>query len=180
MRAKHVIAMLWWAFGCSAVVAQDAVALARQCEAAQQIAPGERIAACTRMLGLTAQNPRAQAMVYTNRAWPYSLQGRFDLAMADLDQALRLQPNSAIVLNDRGFTFLRMGRLDLALANYNAALQSDPGTVYALYGRGIVQARQGHAAAAQVDLDAARRLQPGVDAFFEGLGVKPSCLRRSN
>ena len=143
----------------------------RQCEAAQAIASDARIAACTRLLEAAKAGSNARAMALTNRAWPYSLLRRFDLAIADLDEALRLAPNSAVILNDRAFARLRMGQLEAALADYDAALRIDPATVFSLFGRGLVRARQGDKEAAQRDFDAARRLQPDVEAVFARLGV---------
>lgn len=144
---------------------------ARQCEAAEAITPDARIAACTRLLDQGTANARSRAMVLTNRAWPYSLQRRFDLAIADLNEASRLVPNSAVILNDRAFARLRMGQLDAALADYEGALRIDPATVFSLFGRGLVEARRGDKISAQRDFDAARRLQPDVEAVFARLGV---------
>lgn len=144
----------------------------RQCEAAEAVAPDARIMACTRLLDTGTANVHSRAMVLTNRAWPYSLQRRFDLAIADLDEALRLMPNSAVILNDRGFARLRMGQLEAAQADYDAALRIDPATVFSLFGRGLVKARRGDKISAQRDFDAARRLQPDVEAVFARLGMK--------
>ena len=154
------------------VAAQEMRQLAQTCDATIAGGTAERIAACTKLIDSRSLSPHDQALAHMHRAWPESISGKLDLALNDLNEATRLDPQSAIVLSERGFTQLRLGRLDAAIADYTAALRRNPRTVYALYGRGIARLRNNDKGG-NADLEAARVLQAGVDNLFAGLGIRP-------
>jgi tetratricopeptide (TPR) repeat protein len=52
--------------------------------------------------------------------------GDLDGAMADYNEALRLNPQYALAYNNRGNIFLQRGDFDTAINNYEAALRIDP------------------------------------------------------
>ena len=157
----------------TAVPAQQFEQLAQVCDASLASSAAERIAACTQLIEAQVLAPHDAAMAHMHRAWPYSLQGKYELAILDLDAAAGLDPQSAMILSDRGFARLRMGQTDAAIADYSAALQLNPRTVYALYGRGLAALRNGETAKGNADLAAARNLDSRVDSVFAALGFRP-------
>ena len=153
--------------------AQDFRQLAQTCDATLSSHPAARIAACTALIETRSLNLHDSALAYMHRAWPYSQAGNMDLALQDLNEAARLDPQSPMILSDRGFARLQLNQLAAAIADYDAALRLNPRTVYALYGRGIARLRTGDTIGGNADLDAARRMQANVDNVFAGLGIKP-------
>ena len=156
----------------SPAAAQELKQLAQTCDATIASGPAERIAACTRLIDGRSLNAREASLAYMHRAWPESISGSLDQALDDLNEAVKLAPQSPIVRSERGFVQLRLGRLNAAIADYTIALQLDPRTVYAFYGRGIARLRNNDKSG-NADLEAARALQTGVDNVFAGLGIRP-------
>jgi tetratricopeptide (TPR) repeat protein len=57
---------------------------------------------------------------------------KYDQAITDFDQALKLDPTKADALRNRGSSSRAKGELDLALADYDGSLRNKPdnATVY--------------------------------------------------
>jgi len=66
------------------------------------------------------------ADMYNNRGWAYVKQGKYDLALADCAQSLRLAPNNANTLHTRGSAYMGKGQLDRAIADFEEAVRIDP------------------------------------------------------
>ena len=58
--------------------------------------------------------------------------GRFSAAIDDLDQAIRLKPDSAAAFLERGFAYGKMGEYQRAIHDLSRALDLQPGMVTAL------------------------------------------------
>ena len=172
MFALATLATLVWLVGTAPSGAQEFQQLAQTCDARVATSSANRIAACTTLIDSRSLTPHDEALGRMHRAWPQSLSGRLDLALADLNAAVELDPKSAVIWSDRGFTRLRLGQMREAIVDYTSALQLNPRTVYALYGRGLARLRLGDAGGS-ADLDAARGLQAGVDGVFAALGLRP-------
>jgi protein O-GlcNAc transferase len=71
-----------------------------------------------------------------DRGNAYRALGRFEEALADLESAARLLPDSPHVLNNRGNVLRDLGRLPEALADFNAALALLPDFTTACSNRG--------------------------------------------
>lgn len=69
---------------------------------------------------------------YYARGRSWSVQGRSDLAIADFDQAIALNPKFGAAFNCRGNEYFRLGDYERAIADYNEAvfLDPNPGIVY--------------------------------------------------
>ena len=107
---------------------------------------------------------------YNSRCWTKATMN-LDLrsALADCNEALRLDPTSPAALDSRGFTRLRLADYDGAIDDLNAALKLRPTQAGSLYARGIAKARKGLDGTA--DLRAARQASPGVDVEYLSYGV---------
>jgi len=110
--------------------------------------------------------------LWNNRCWIRAVEGEeLDYALADCNEALRLDPQHAAALDSRGLVYLKRGDNAAALADYEAALRLEPNRGHYLYGRGVARLRMGNSAG-QADLDAAERAEPGVSRLYQGYGVQ--------
>lgn len=84
------------------------------------------VALCTRLLGhrKLERDDRLKALIARGGALAQS--GQVDRAIADYDDALRLEPKQPDVLNARGELWLRKGDRPKALLDFSAALKLQP------------------------------------------------------
>jgi tetratricopeptide (TPR) repeat protein len=105
--------------------------------------------------------------------WERAMGNRdLQLALAECDAALRLQPNDPNTWDSRGFVHLRLNRLHGAIADYDAALKIDPKLASSLYGRGLAKLRKGDAAGGNADTAAAKAIKPDIAEEFASYGMK--------
>lgn len=84
----------------------------------------------------------ASPNILTRRGWAYLMQSR-QLALADFDEAIRLNPESGDSYNGRGYARVLLGQVDEATADADEALQRGPRAfeVYfnaaAIYGQAV-------------------------------------------
>ena len=86
--------------------------------------------------------------------------GQVDQAIADYDQALRLDANFADAYCNRGVAWNAKGDHDKALADLDQSLRLDPHSAVAYYNRGDVWIDKGQYNRALDDFDQALRLDP--------------------
>jgi tetratricopeptide (TPR) repeat protein len=99
------------------------------------------IAACSRAIASDRYDGADLAVLYNNRGSEYHGKGDSDRAMADYDQAIRLDPQYALAYGNRGRTELYSGALDKALADLDLASELDPKYAYAALWLDIVAKR---------------------------------------
>src|SRR5262249_50224237 len=104
----------------------------------------------------------------------YLKQGRYELASADFDAAIKLSPNDPIALNDRCYTEAIIGRLVEAFADCNRSLEIAADGWYTLDSRGYAYLRSGDYARAIADYDAAIKL-----SSVRSSGLAPSYYGRA-
>ena len=77
---------------------------------------------------LIKQNPRRQDAhaAYHNRGKAWSEKGDYDKAIADYNEAIRLDPKFAIAYHNRGGAWGSKGDYDKAIADYNEVIRLDP------------------------------------------------------
>ena len=73
---------------------------------------------------------------YANRGTLYAQQKESDLALADYNEAIRINPNFSMVYNNRGIIYREQKKWELALAGYNKVIQINPNDGYAYNNRG--------------------------------------------
>jgi tetratricopeptide (TPR) repeat protein len=96
-----------------------------------------RIAACTSIIA-AGKNAYAAAAAYNNRGNAYYHKHDYDLAIADYDQAIKLNPQFAEAYSGRGNALDQQGDLDRALADLDRAIQLNPRLANAYVSRGNV------------------------------------------
>jgi tetratricopeptide (TPR) repeat protein len=78
------------------------------------------------------------AEAFYNRGKEWAAKGEFDLALADYDQALALNPKHADAYYHRGMVWGAKGDVDRAIADFDRAIELNPGPGLARYYRGHI------------------------------------------
>lgn len=105
-----------------------------------------------------------EAYIYLNRS---VRRPKADVAgrRADLDAALKLQPDFTDAIAEKAKLQADSGDLPGAISTYSAALSKSPDDPTLLTGRGIAYARSGNKAGADVDFERARGKMAGAEAL---------------
>lgn len=112
---------------------------------------------------LSSKSTPTTADEFVQRGYERQNQGDDDLALADFDAALKLDPKSAIALADRGISLIHKGRLDAAEADLTAAARLAPRNVVPLHGLGMLAVARGDRKAAITAFSQAIALDPDDD-----------------
>jgi lipoprotein NlpI len=99
-------------------------------------------------------------MAFNNRGYAYSDKGDNDRAIADYDEAIRIDPKDANAFYNRGIAWLEKDNPDRAVADYNEAIRIDPTFARGFVGRGAAYSAKGNNDRAVADYDEAIRLDP--------------------
>ena len=97
--------------------------------------------------------------------------GDFHRAIADLDQAIRLDPTDAKAYNIRANAWDYVGASDRALADYDEAIRHDPNNPAVFHDRGMMWRRKGELDRALVDMDRAVRFGFSDANFYSDRGL---------
>ena len=96
----------------------------------------QTIAACTAVIDARKLDTKAIAVAHHNRGLALQLSGQTDRAIADYDEAIRLQPDYANAHIYRGSAYFEKFDFDRALQEFDQALRIEPNNALALYDRG--------------------------------------------
>jgi tetratricopeptide (TPR) repeat protein len=105
------------------------------------------------------------------RGTAYYAKGDYDRAIADLDEALRLEPKYAAAFNQRGYAYAAKGNQDHAIADYKEAIRLQPKFVVALTARGTANYAKGDYDRAIDDYSEAIRLYSKSPETFLSRGA---------
>ena len=104
----------------------------------------------------------------------YRSKGENDRAIADYNEALRLDPKNAIAYANRGLAYRDKGDTDRAIADYTEAIRLDPKNARAYVNRGLAYEKLADFARARADYNTAlglsKRAQMGA-----GQGAGTTC-----
>lgn len=109
------------------------------------------------------------AEALNNRCWTRAATGDLQGALADCNQALRIDPGLSDALDSRGLVNLRLGRNAEAIKDYTDAIQRNPRSSSSLFGRGIATRRGG--GDGTTDIAQAKSMNPDIAREFAGYGV---------
>ncbi len=121
------------------------------------------IAACTSLIELGRPSAKELARVYAYRALGYERKDDLNHALADADQAIKLDATLAVAFHRRGDIRKAMLQDDLALADLSEAIRLDPKVPLYFINRSNVYLDQHQYDLAVRDLDEALRLDPKDD-----------------
>jgi tetratricopeptide (TPR) repeat protein len=111
-----------------------------------------------------------EAVAYNNRSAAYLKKRDYDRAIADANQAIKLQPNYFQPYLNRGFIYEKKGDYDRALADYNQVLKLHPKYANAYNARGWYYAQRGEYDRAIADANQALKLQPNAPHIIDTRG----------
>ncbi|MEO1349522.1 MAG: tetratricopeptide repeat protein, partial [Cyanobacteria bacterium J06635_15] len=111
-----------------------------------------------------------QSSVYFYRGNSQYLQNNFEQAIADLSQALQLDPEYASAYNNRGNAHYNKGNYEQAIDDLSRALQIDPEYAVAYYNRGNAHSVQGNYEQAIDDYNQAIQLDPEYAIAYNNRG----------
>jgi tetratricopeptide (TPR) repeat protein len=120
--------------------------------------PDTTIAACSSFLSRGGDVSESSASAYRSRGAAYIDKGEYDLAIADFDHSIKLDPKSSATYNIRGNAYFAKRDFDRAIANYDQAIGLDPKYATAYNNRGKAWSAKGEADLARADYAAAIRL----------------------
>ncbi|MBX9573290.1 MAG: tetratricopeptide repeat protein, partial [Candidatus Obscuribacterales bacterium] len=106
---------------------------------------------------------------YLTRAYLYSSQEKYDMALADLVQALRFDPKNKDVLRLRGKVAYSAENFDQAIMIFTSLLDGDKKDATDLVFRAYAYARSSQLDNALKDLELARKLEPNKTSVHYGL-----------
>jgi lipoprotein NlpI len=102
----------------------------------------------------------ADGHAFYARGAAYYGKGDLDRAIADYDEAIRLNPKDKNAFIYRSVAYRAMGNLDRAIADCDRIVQLDPENAYAYRARAMVYWQSGSFSKSLTDLDQAIRLDP--------------------
>jgi tetratricopeptide (TPR) repeat protein len=105
----------------------------------------------------TKEDPRLRAQAYVLRA---TLAKEPEKKLADLGEAIKLQPNDVKLLTDRGLFLATIGKTEAALADFNAALEREPKNPTLFEAKAMAQAELKKLADAEATVEAWRKIEP--------------------
>ncbi|HEX7833488.1 MAG TPA: tetratricopeptide repeat protein [Thermoanaerobaculia bacterium] len=124
------------------------------------------MAACGRLIASETETAEIKAVAYANKALAFQRQGNFDAAIAELDQAITLNPKLSALYFNRGVMHYRKEDAKKAVADFTEAIRLDPTDLQPLVNRAIVAFDGDDYAHALADMDAAIKLSPKTPMLF--------------
>jgi lipoprotein NlpI len=137
---------------------------AQRCSVAAD--PDVAVALCTRAIESGQLSRAAVALTLNNRANAYQNKRDYDRAIADYNEALRIDPDSALVRNNRGAAYQHKGDHERALQDYDQAIRLDAASASAFNNRGRAHHFKESYAQAISDYDEAIELDPDYALAF--------------
>jgi tetratricopeptide (TPR) repeat protein len=128
------------------------------------------VIACTRAIASGSFQTRDLASLHAMRGAELSRSGQHDLALADYDQAIKIEPKAASIYTGRANVYSAKGDSARAIVDFGQAIQLDPKFTLAHYGRGNAHAAKGAMDAAIADYSQAIRLDPKFTAAYVNRG----------
>ena len=88
--------------------------------------PDLQIGGCTTIIQSGRESRANLAAAFNNRGSAYSAKQDYDRAIADLNQAISLNPRLAVAFINRGNIYYAKRDYDRAIADYDSAIKIDP------------------------------------------------------
>jgi tetratricopeptide (TPR) repeat protein len=134
--------------------------------------PEERLAACTRAMEAEDAGGRRLAVLLNSRGWTFRHKGDYERAVADFDEAIRLDPAYVAPHLGRGIGHLRLREYDAALADFTKAIALDRWLALAYVGRGETLLEMSDAATdrAIADFNRAIKINPALPQAYVDRG----------
>ncbi|MYB95157.1 tetratricopeptide repeat protein [Candidatus Poribacteria bacterium] len=125
---------------------------------------------------LSQANQTISAETYFRRGNACYNLGLYDLAIANYDKAIQLEPNDADAYMNRGLAKHNLGQHFAAISDYDKAIQRKPDHTNAYISRGAAKGKLGQHFAAISDFDKAIQLKPDLAKGYHNRGIAKCIL----
>jgi tetratricopeptide (TPR) repeat protein len=126
----------------------------------EQAAPNVRLCAI--------RPPSSTAFVPLSRGDANRTEGKYEEAVKDYDEVIRVEPNYALAYNNRGLANYHKGNYDQAIADFNEALRLNPNYADAYNNRGLAYYAKGDLDKALADYNQAITHDDGLALAYNG------------
>lgn len=133
-------------------------------------APGDRVAACNAVIEGRTETGKRLVAAYCNRGHGLTEKRELDAALADLNEAIKLDPAYACAYTNRGRVYAFKKDLDHAIADYDEAIRIDPSFALAYNNRGDAWFNKGDLDRALADFDLAIKYNPKLATAYGNRG----------
>src|SRR6266566_2410075 len=130
------------------------------------------ISGCSAVIQAGQDSPKRLANAYNNRGVIYRLEGEYDRAIRDYDEAIWLGSNLPAVFYFRATASTEKQDYDHAVGDFDVVLRFNSKNALALYGRGIVKVKKGDTQSGSADIAAAKAINSNVAEEFEHSGKR--------
>jgi tetratricopeptide (TPR) repeat protein len=124
------------------------------------------IDACTRALNSDRFDQHNRAIIYSNRANQRERAGDYEKAIADHNEAIRIDPAYAAGFMHRGNAYARHGDFDRAIADHSEAVRLAPKDADSFYNRGYTYSHKGDHERAVADYTTGIELDAGKSRLW--------------
>jgi lipoprotein NlpI len=132
---------------------------------------GAAIDACTKIIQSGSPGDHNIPWAYTARGYRWQTMGELDKAIADLDEAIRLNPDFALAHINRGTAWLAKDEPDKALVDFDTVVRLTPRSAGARFNLGYTWQKKGEFEKAIAEFDEAIRLDPGYTHAYVNRGI---------
>jgi tetratricopeptide (TPR) repeat protein len=133
------------------------------CQSESKTVPvSAKLDACTRLIASGAYAGSALVGIMLNRGNAYYDEQDYPRAIADYNEAVRIDPTYAFAFDNRGLAYERAGDLDRAVADYSEAIRLHPGDADAFSGRAAAYEAKGDLVRAAADRNSKLDLERGI------------------
>ncbi len=169
--AGMICSLLTLAFALLTIQARAQSLPEAKCTGEADVPWREQIAGCTNAIesGRYAAKDIAKAFIFRGKA--YGQTGDLDRCLADIEEAIRLDPTNAFAVAARGDVYFARKDYEHALAAYTKAAALDPDNALVFVARGMVHVATRDLDRAMADFEQALRLQPGSAAGLYWRGI---------
>ena len=131
-----------------------------QCSGKNGVSADQQISGCSALIDSGRGNDRGLSEALYNRGNAYAANGNFERAIADYDQAIRLNPTMAVAFDNRGVAYSKKNQFEHAIADYDEAIRLNPNSAVTLHNRCWARAVVGRFDDALSDCSESLRLRP--------------------
>ncbi len=120
----------------------------------------DRIRACDRTIGSSKLKGLDLSIAYNNRGNAHINKRDYDRALADLNEAVRIDPRNGVAFSNRGYAHYNKRAYDAAIADFTRSIEINPKYVNSWSLRGLTRGAMRDYATAIADYNEALKIEP--------------------